>query len=186
MDLEALEDTQNFRSNTHSKFKVFFTFSLFIHLLGLSFLLFNKNPSSQLLEKKIIIHLSGGQKAQKLKRVASSNYAKTSHASSENLSSPMSFSQSSEGTLASTSSFETEYPRLSRIFKEQGEVIFKINKSNSKTIIDFKMIKSSNFKRLDHAAKEALETNKTQILAMVQDQKIEQIRFEFKLNPKER
>ena len=185
MDLEAQEGTRNFRSDTRSKFKSFFTLSLFIHFLGLSFFFFYKNSSSQLLEKKIIIHLSGRQKPQKLKKVTSSNYVKASHASSENISSPMGFSQSSDSALASTSSFATDYPRLSRIFKEQGEVIFKINKSDSKTAIDFKMIKSSNFKRLDHAAEEALETNKTQILAMVQAQNIEHIRFEFKLNPKE-
>ena len=185
MDLEAQEGTRNFRSDTHSKFKNFFSFSLFIHFLGLSFFLFNKNTSSQLLEKKIIIHLSGGQNQQKIKKVASSNYVKASHTSSENLPSPMRFSESNDSTLASTSSFETNYPRLSRIFKEQGEVIFKINKSNSKTVIDFEMIKSSNFKRLDNAAKEALETNKMQIFAMVQEQNIEHIRFEFKLAPKE-
>jgi outer membrane biosynthesis protein TonB len=185
MDLEAQEGTQNFHSDTRSKFKSFFTLSLFIHFLGLSFFFFYKNPSSQLLEKKIIIHLSGRQKTQKLKQADLSNHTKSAHTKSATLSPPTGFSQSSDSALASTSSFETDYPRLSRIFKEQGEVIFKINKSNSKTAIDFKMIKSSNFKRLDHAAEEALETNKTQILAMVQDQNIEHIRFEFKLNPKE-
>jgi hypothetical protein len=191
MDLEAQEGTQNFHSGTHSKFTNFFAISLLLHIIGLGFF-FKKNTNPFLSDKKIVIHLSGGEKTQILKQKNNYEQAKLStHKKTQNsfatLSHPISerFSNTKDDTLTSAANFEAVYPRLSRIFKEQGEVVFKIKKSDHIEKLSFEMIKSSSHKRLDHAAEEALETNKKKILTLIQDQNIEHIRFEFKLTRKE-
>ena len=48
----------------------------------------------------------------------------------------------------------------------------------------FEIHKSSGFERLDLAAEEALHKNTDEIVHLIQEKKIKQIRFEFKLSKK--
>ncbi len=192
MDLEAQDVTPNFRFDTYFKPYTFFTLSFFLHFLLISTFVYQSKPKTLLSEKKIFIQLEGGRfenkiSSQRLTSASSPQLKKMKHRSLTGFHSNSelnSGSSLSDQNNLPTANFETNYPRLSRLFKEQGEVVFKIKNSHQKDGLNFELIKSSSFKRLDLAAEEALEKNKKKILELIENQNIENIRFEFKLAEK--
>ncbi len=186
MDLEARDSTQNSLLDIHSK--KFLLLSALIHVFLLTFFL-KKNPIEPLTETKTIIRLKSESKRSQIKsnRKGQSTIRKLSEDSPSNNWSTSKNSinlpqQSSK--LTSELTFETTYPRLSRILKEEGEVVFKITNNNAQERTNFEIYKSSGFERLDLAAEEALHKNTDEIVHLIQEKKIKQIRFEFKLSKK--
>lgn len=199
MALEAQDVMQNFRSVIHSRLSYFLFFSILLHISLISIFIHKNKNISLVTEKKIFVHLIGGGKektkeerrVRNLKKLSEQKTLQKNSAFHKGQELPPNHFTNTQNTssnstsIASTASFETNYPRLSRILKEQGEVVFKIKKSDQKEVLNFEMIKSSRHRRLDLAAEEALVTNKEQILHLIQDENIEHIRFEFKLARKE-
>jgi outer membrane biosynthesis protein TonB len=183
MDSEAQDSTQSSLLGIRSK--KFLLFSTLIHLLLLSFFL-KKNQRGPLADTKTIIRLRSENKSSQIKSnkkglSANGDLPEPSYSSYANASKD--FSDSPKKLTQVT--FETNYPRLSRILKEEGEVTFKITKSNTKGWPTFEMQKSSGFERLDLAAQEALHKNTEEIIHLIQEKEIKQIRFEFKLSKKQ-
>jgi hypothetical protein len=169
MDSEAQDSIQSSRSNIHSK--KFLLFSTLIHVLLLSFFL-RKNHRKPLAETTTIIRLRSENKSSQIKSnkkglSANGDLPEPSHSSYANASK----SSSDSPTQLSEVTFETNYPRLSRILKEEGEVTFKI-KNNTQGRPTFEMHKSSGFERLDLAAEEALHKNTDEIIQLIQEKQI--------------
>lgn len=190
MDLEARVSTQNSLLDIHSK--KFLLLSALIHLFLLIFFL-KKSPIEPLTNTKTIIRFKSESKSSQIKsnRKGQSTIRNFSEDSPSNNWSTSKNSinlpqQSSKLTseLTSELTFETNYPRLSRILKEEGEVIFKVTNNNTQGRQSFEIHKSSGFERLDLAAEEALHKNTDEIIQLIQEKEIKQIRFEFKLSKK--
>jgi len=186
MDLEARDSTQNSLLDIHSK--KFLLISALIHLFLLIFFL-KKSPIEPLTKTKTIIRFKSESKSSQIKsnrkgqstiRNFSDDSASNNWSTSKN--SINSSQQSSK--LTSELTFETNYPRLSRILKEEGEVIFKVTNNNTQGRQSFEIHKSSGFERLDLAAEEAIHKNTDEIIQLIQEKEIKQIRFEFKLSKK--
>ena len=182
MDSEAQDSTQNSLLGIRSK--KFLLFSTLIHLFLLSFF-WKTTQKKPLAETKIIIRLSSENKSSLIKSnkkglSANSSLSEPSHSPHANTSK----SSSDTPKQFSQVTFETNYPRLSRIFKEEGEVTFKVTNSNKQGRPTFEMNQSSGFERLDLAAEEAIQKNSDEITQLIKEKKIKQIRFEFKLSKK--
>lgn len=186
MDLEARVSTQNSLLDIHSK--KFLLISALIHLFLLIFFL-KKSPIEPLTNTKTIIRFKSESKSSQIKsnRKGQStirNFAEDSPSNNGSTSKNSINLPQQSSKLTSELTFETNYPRLSRILKEEGEVIFKVTNNNTQGRQSFEIHKSSGFERLDLAAEEALHKNTDDIVHLIQEKQIKQIRFEFKLSKK--
>lgn len=182
MDLEARDSIQNSLLGIRSK--QFLFLSSIIHLFLLSLFL-KKSPTEPLVETKTIFLFTSGSKSPQIKSNRKELYGSRNHSeSSPPIHANISKSSSNSSPLLSEVIFETNYPRLSRILKEEGEVLFKVKIFNTHGRPSFEIQKSSGFERLDLAAEEAINKNIDEIVHLIQEKQIKQIRFEFKLSKK--
>ncbi len=73
-----------------------------------------------------------------------------------------------------------DYPRLSRLLGEEGEVIFV--KESNEAGTRYRKLKSSGHRRLDEATEKVLALDSREFSEKLSQQEIEQLRFVFKLN----
>lgn len=144
-----------------------------------------KSPTEPLTKTKTIIRFKSERKSTQIK-LNKNGQSTTGNISKDSPSNHWSASKSSvnlpqqSSKLTSELTFETNYPRLSRIFKEEGEVIFKVTNNNTQGRQNFEINKSSGFERLDLAAEEALHKNNEEIIHLIQEKKLN--KFALNLN----